>query len=354
MKIFITGIAGFIGYHLAKLLLTEGHEVVGIDSINDYYDTKLKKGRLHDLGLSTDEVSDGVEITSTLNPDVRFIKGQLEDTQLLEQLFDKENFDVVINLAAQAGVRYSLENPKAYISSNVDGFLNILENCRRSKIKNLIYASSSSVYGLNKKVPFSTTDNVDHPISLYAASKKSNELMAHSYSHLFNIPTTGIRFFTVYGPWGRPDMAAFIFTKAIYENKPINVFNKGEMFRDFTYVDDIVKGVYQTILKPATPNPTWKGTTPDPSSSTAPYRILNIGNSSPVKLLDFVKVLEREIGIKANINFQPMQPGDVETTFADTSDLELNYGYKPTTSIQEGVKKFIQWYKSFYLEGHDI
>ena len=347
-KILVTGTAGFIGFHLAKRLLERGDEVIGLDSINDYYDVRVKHGRLAQTGIEIQDVHYGQLTQSAKYPAYRFIQLQLEDTENLNQLFASGQFDTVINLAAQAGVRYSLENPRAYIDSNIVGFVNILEACRHYGVKHLSYASSSSVYGLNETMPFSIHHNVDHPISLYAASKKSNELMAHTYSHLFNLPTTGLRFFTVYGPWGRPDMALFLFTKAILEGKPINIFNNGEMSRDFTYVDDIVEGVIRVNDNPPKGNPEWSGRNPDPGTAKAPYTVYNIGNNSPVKLMDFVTTIENTLGIKAEMNFMPMQPGDVVATYADVQDLIDDLGYKPQTSLEHGVGEFVKWYRDFY------
>src|SRR5690554_614464 len=295
MKVLVTGTAGFIGFHLAQRLLARGDEVVGLDSINDYYDPRVKYGRLQAAGIDPAAIRDGVPIASSTQPRYRFVKGLLEDKALIDQLFASEKFDAVCNLAAQAGVRYSLTNPRAYIDSNIVGFMNILEACRHHNVQNLSYASSSSVYGLNESLPFATSDNVDHPISLYAASKKSNELMAHTYSHLFGIRTTGLRFFTVYGPWGRPDMALFLFTKAALAGEPIQVFNHGNMLRDFTYIDDIIEGVVRVIDNPASPDPAWSGAAPNPGSSSAPYKIYNIGNNNPVKLMDFIDAIENAI-----------------------------------------------------------
>ncbi len=349
MKILVTGTAGFIGYHLAKRLLDRDDEVVGLDNINDYYDLKVKYGRLKDCGIEGDEAIEyGKLIKSSKYDNYSFIKLNLEDREGIERLFKEQKFDRVCNLAAQAGVRYSLTNPHAYVDSNMVGFVNILEACRHNNIEHLAYASSSSVYGLNENMPFSTHDNVDHPISLYAASKKSNELMAHTYSHLFNLPTTGLRFFTVYGPWGRPDMALFLFTKAILEDKPIDVYNYGDMKRDFTYIDDIVEGVVRVIDNPPKGNKNWSGKNPDPSSSKAPYKIYNIGNNNPVKLLDFIEAIEKAIGKEAKKNMLPIQPGDVPATWADVSDLIEDLGYKPNTSIEDGVNSFVKWYREFY------
>ena len=348
MKILVTGTAGFIGSFLALRLLERGDEVIGLDCINDYYDVKIKYGRLKNAGISQEKISHNTLIQSEKYPNYRFINLKLEDRENLFALFKNEKFDKVCNLAAQAGVRYSLVNPYAYIDSNIVGFVNILEACRHHNIKHLAYASSSSVYGLNEGMPFSTSDNVDHPISLYAASKKSNELMAHTYSYLFNLPTTGLRFFTVYGPWGRPDMALFLFTKAILEDKAIDVFNNGEMLRDFTYIDDIVEGVVRVIDNIPTPNPQWNGKNPDPHSSKAPYKIYNIGNNNPVKLMDFIEAIEKEVGKTAQKNMLPLQPGDVPATYANVNDLVSELNYKPNTSIQTGIKKFVKWYREFF------
>lgn len=332
-KILVTGAAGFIGFHLSKRLLDRGDEVIGLDSVNDYYDVNLKKARLAQL-----EGRAGF----------RFVKMGLEDREGIARLFKDEKFDKVINLAAQAGVRYSLINPHAYIDSNIVGFTNILEGCRHNGVKHLVFASSSSVYGANTKMPFSVHDNVDHPVSLYAATKKANELMAHTYSHLYKLPTTGLRFFTVYGPWGRPDMALFLFTKAILEDRPIDVFNNGKMRRDFTYIDDIVEGVIRVTDNVAQPNPNWSGDEPDPGTSYAPYRNYNIGNNSPVELMRFIEVIEDAVGKKAKKNLLPLQPGDVPATYADVDDLINDVGFKPATSIEDGVKRFVEWYKDYY------
>lgn len=348
MKILITGTAGFIGSHLANKLIARGDEIVGLDSINDYYDIRVKYGRLERSGILQDKIQYNQMIQSSKFPNYKFIQLNLEDKGNLEKLFAEEKFDKVVNLAAQAGVRYSLTNPDAYIDANIVGFLNILECCRHHNIKHLTYASSSSVYGLNEQQPFSTKDNVDHPISLYAASKKSNELMAHTYSHLFKIPTTGLRFFTVYGPWGRPDMALFLFTKAIFENKPIDVFNNGNMQRDFTYIDDIVEGIIRVNDNPPKENPDWNPNSDDASVSSAPYKIYNIGNNNPVKLMDFISALENKIGKVAEKNYLPLQAGDVPSTYADVSDLIRDLDYKPETSIQDGIDQFVDWYKDFF------
>lgn len=329
--VLVTGAAGFIGFHLCAKLLKEGHTVVGIDNLNPYYDVNLKKSRLNILQ------GDG---------SFRFYQADLVDKKTLFSIFEEHAFRYVVNLAAQAGVRYSLKNPQAYVSSNLEGFVNILEACRAFPPLHLVYASSSSVYGGNKKVPFSVHDNVDHPVSIYAASKKANELMAHSYASLFNLPTTGLRFFTVYGPWGRPDMALFIFTKGILEGKPIQVFNNGQMERDFTYIDDIVEGIVRLIPRPPKPNPNWEGT--DPSTSSAPYKVYNIGNNKPVSLLRFIEVIEDALGKKAVKEMAPLQDGDVPATFADIEDLVRDTGYKPCTPVEDGVRKFVDWYLDFY------
>jgi UDP-glucuronate 4-epimerase len=349
MKILVTGTAGFIGFHLAKKLLALGHEVVGLDIINDYYDVHLKYARLVQTGINAKKIKYNQAIESSLDTNYRFIKIKLEDRDNLNALFSRENFDRVCNLAAQAGVRYSLENPYAYMDSNIVGFVNILEACRHNHVGHLVYASSSSVYGLNEKIPFSEKDNVDHPISLYAATKKSNELMAHTYSHLFGLPTTGLRFFTVYGPWGRPDMALFIFTKAIIEGKPIHVFNNGDMERDFTYIDDIVEGIFRILTGvPPDGNMNWTGQHPDPASSPAPYKIYNIGNNRPVKLMNFIKAIEENLGLKAIIEYKPMQAGDVRKTWADVERIGSTFNYRPACSVEYGIKQFIIWYRDFY------
>jgi UDP-glucuronate 4-epimerase len=329
MHILVTGSAGFIGYHLSEKLLARGDTVTGLDNLNDYYEVSLKEARLDQLKTQ---------------PAFTFIRADLQDRQALEALFTENNFDAVINLAAQAGVRYSLENPHAYIDSNVVGFTNILECCRHHKIGHLVYASSSSVYGMNASMPFSVHDNVDHPISLYAATKKANELMAHTYSHLYNLPTTGLRFFTVYGPWGRPDMALFLFTKAILAGEPIKVFNNGKMQRDFTYIDDIVEGIIRVTDKPATPNSDWDAASPDPGTSSAPYRLYNIGNNNPVSLMDFIGAIEKALGKTAEKEFLPMQPGDVAATYADIDALIDSIDYHPQTPVQDGINNFIAWY----------
>lgn len=348
MKILITGTAGFIGFHLANYLIKRGDTVVGLDSINDYYDINLKYNRLETAGIPKTEIAYNKLVNSVKHKNYAFIQLQLEDKANLEKLFAEQQFDKVCNLAAQAGVRYSLTNPDAYINSNIVGFLNLLECSRHHNIKHLAYASSSSVYGLNGKSPFATSDNVDHPISLYAASKKSNELMAHTYSHLFKVPTTGLRFFTVYGPWGRPDMALFLFTKAILENKPIQVFNNGNMVRDFTYVDDIVEGVVRVIDNPPAGKQHWDAAHPDPSTSTAPYKVYNIGNNNPVRLMEFIEAIETHLGKKAEKELLPMQPGDVAATCADVQDLVADLNYKPQTKVTTGIKNFVEWYRDYY------
>jgi UDP-glucuronate 4-epimerase len=348
-KVLITGSAGFIGFHTAIRLLNEGYEVVGLDNINDYYDVNLKYGRLKESGIQKESVEWGEKVSSEKYEHYSFYRLKLEDTESINKLFAEYKFDFVIHLAAQAGVRYSLVNPHAYIDSNIKGFLNILEACRHNPVKHLVYASTSSVYGANTKMPFSEHDNVDHPVSLYAATKKANELMAHTYSHLYNIPTTGLRFFTVYGPWGRPDMAIFLFTKAILEGQPIQVFNNGNMQRDFTYIDDIVEGVYRCMLKPAVANPGFDNNNPDPSSSYAPFKIFNIGNSKPVQLLDFIEALEKALGKKAVKEMMSMQAGDVPGTWADTNHLIITTAYNPFTDVKEGIKNFVRWYKSFHF-----
>jgi len=347
-KILITGTAGFIGYHLAKRLTDRGDEITGLDCINDYYDLRIKYGRLASEGLTEEKIEYNKLVESQKKKNYRFIKLKLEDKENLDKLFEQEKFDKVVNLAAQAGVRYSLSNPYAYLDSNLTGFLNIIEACRNNNIKHLVYASSSSVYGLNEQMPFSTSDNVDHPISLYAATKKSNELMAHTYSYLFKIPTTGLRFFTVYGPWGRPDMALFLFTKAILENKPIDIFNFGKMKRDFTYVDDIVEGITRVLDNPPNGNPNWTGKQPNPSESVAPYKIYNIGNSAPVELMQFIEELELVLNKKAIKNYLPIQKGDVPATWADVEDLEKTFNYKPATTVKQGITNFVSWYRDFF------
>lgn len=333
MKVLVTGVAGFIGFNLTARLLREGVNVCGIDNLNDYYDVNLKKTRLSIIGK---------------DPEFEFLLVDLSDREKIKQLFETHQFDYVINLAAQAGVRYSIENPASYIDSNLVGFGNILEGCRHSGVKHLVYASSSSVYGLNTDMPFSVRHNVDHPISLYAASKKANELMAHTYSYLYNLPTTGLRFFTVYGPWGRPDMALFLFTKAILSNEPIKVFNNGDMQRDFTYIDDIVEGVVRVMNTIPKADPDWTSDTPNPSSSCVPYKLYNIGNNQPVALMAFIEAIEKAIGKKAVKEYLPLQAGDVPATYADVNDLIKDTGFKPSTPIVEGINNFVKWYKEYY------
>ncbi len=332
-RYLLTGAAGFIGSHTAHALLDRGDHVIGVDDFNDYYDPALKEDR-----------------AARLDPRDGFVmeRADVADTEAMERIFRDHEPEIVIHLAAQAGVRYSLQNPMAYIQANLVGFANILEGCRHNGVKHLVYASSSSVYGGNTSMPFSVHDNVDHPLSLYAASKKSNELMAHTYSHLYGLPTTGLRFFTVYGPWGRPDMALFLFTKAIVAGEPIDVFNHGKMRRDFTYIDDIVEGVVRTADNVATPNPDWSSDQPDPGTSRAPYRIYNIGNNSPVELMDFIHTIEEAVGKKAEINYMPMQPGDVPATYADVDDLTRDVGFRPATPIKTGITRFVTWYRDYY------
>jgi len=348
MRILVTGSAGFIGFHLTNRLLADGHTVTGVDSLNHYYDVYLKIDRLQHQGIERSEIAYKTPVTSHFNPNYTFWQVNLEDKETMLRVFGKGNFDVVINLAAQAGVRYSLTHPEAYVNSNIAGFVSILECCRHHHIKHLVFASSSSVYGLNKHQPSSTADNTDHPVSIYAASKKSNELMAHSYSHLFSLPVTGLRFFTVYGPWGRPDMAFFIFTKAIVEGKPIKLFNEGKMLRDFTYVDDIVEGIVRVMNRIPQKNASWSDEHGDISSSSAPYKIYNIGNNTSVKLIDLVEAIEHEVGKKAIKQLKPMQAGDVVETFADVNDLMRDIGYQPSTDIKDGIRQFVKWYKEYY------
>ncbi len=363
-NILITGTAGFIGFHLANRLMAAGHVITGIDNINDYYSPQLKLDRLRASGFhinkdyktsqsekmegQAEATGDSLQGITSSKGDYSFYKMDLADRDALMKLFASGKFDYVVNLAAQAGVRYSLTNPQAYVDANITGFLNILEACRAYPVKHLVYASSSSVYGKNTVMPFSVSHNVDHPVSLYAASKKSNELMAHTYSHLFGIPATGLRFFTVYGPWGRPDMALFLFTRAIIEGKPIQVFNEGNMMRDFTYVDDIVEGIVRVMERPAGPDSSWDSRRPDPATSDVPHRVYNIGRGKPVKLLDFVATLEKNLGTRAQKQLLPMQAGDVPATWADTAALEQDTGYKPATPIEEGIEKFVEWYRNYY------
>ena len=348
MKILVTGTAGFIGSFTAVRLAERGDEVIGVDNLNDYYDVNLKYGRLERDGMARQNAETGEWVQSAKHPKYRFRRLDLENRRAVEDLFAKEGFDRVCHLAAQAGVRYSLVNPYSYIGANIAGFMNILEGCRHHSIKHLVYASSSSVYGLNEKYPFSVQDNVDHPISLYAATKKANELMAHTYSHLYALATTGLRFFTVYGPWGRPDMALFLFTRAILENKAIDVFNHGKMKRDFTYIDDIVTGVVKVLDRPPAGDMSRDGKIPDPSMSRAPYRLYNIGNNSPVELMAFIGAIERALGKEARKNMLPMQPGDVPATWADVDDLVRDFGYAPAVKVEEGVERFVAWYREYY------
>lgn len=338
MKVLVTGVAGFIGYHVAQQLLIQNIQVVGIDNLNDYYDVSLKHSRLKNLETYTQEHK------------FEFIKLDISDNAAVEKLFEQNKFDCVIHLAAQAGVRYSIENPHAYVQSNIVGFLNILEGCRHQKVAHLVYASSSSVYGLNSKMPFSENIAVNHPLSFYGATKRANEIMAHSYSSLYGLPTTGLRFFTVYGPWGRPDMALFKFTKSILEGQPIDVFNYGKHKRDFTYIDDIVQGILAVAQHPAKANPQFNTVTPDPATSNVPWRIYNIGNSNPVELQTYIELIEQNLGKKAVMNLLPLQPGDVPDTYADVSNLSRDVNYKPTTSVQTGIKEFIDWYTKYYVE----
>jgi UDP-glucuronate 4-epimerase len=332
-KILVTGAAGFIGFHLSRRLLERGNEVVGVDNMNPYYDVTLKEARL---------------LLLEKNGAFRFIRADIADRKAMAALFEEERFDIVVNLAAQAGVRYSLENPYAYVESNIAGFMNVLEGCRHQHVRHLVFASSSSVYGANTRMPFSVHDNVDHPLSLYAATKKANELMAHTYASLYGLPCTGLRFFTVYGPWGRPDMALFLFTRAILEGRPIDVFNEGQMERDFTYIDDIVEGVARIMERIPVPDAAWNGASPDPAISFAPYRLYNIGNNQPVALMDFIAILEGHLGREAKKNFLPMQAGDVPATFADVDDLMADADFKPATPIEEGIRRFVAWYREYY------
>ena len=333
MKVLVTGAAGFIGFHVCRRLLERGDEVIGIDNLNAYYEVSLKHARLDEL---------------TPFSRFHFILMDIVDRDAMAELFAREKFDRVVHLAAQAGVRYSLENPHAYADSNLVGFLNVLEGCRQSTVQHLVYASSSSVYGLNETMPFSVHDNVDHPVSLYAATKKSNELMAHAYSHLYQLPVTGLRFFTVYGPWGRPDMSPFLFVRAILEGKPLKIFNQGRHRRDFTFIDDIVEGVVRVLDRAAAPHAEWSGLHPDPATGRAPYRVYNIGNSEPVELLDYIELIEKAIGKTTEKILLPLQPGDVEHTYADVTDLEQNTGYRPKVSIVDGIERFVAWYRCFY------
>ncbi len=332
-KVLVTGAAGFIGFHLSRRLLAEGRTVVGLDNMNDYYDPAIKEARAAILKEA---------------PLFTLVRRDMADRGFMKEFFEEERFDAVVNLAAQAGVRYSLVNPHSYVDTNLVGFANILEGCRHTGVRHLVFASSSSVYGINTRMPFSVHDNVDHPVSLYAASKKANELMAHTYAHLFRLPCTGLRFFTVYGPWGRPDMALFLFTKAILAGKPIDVFNYGRMRRDFTYIDDIVEGVVRVMDRIPEPDPAWSGASPDPGTSSAPYRIYNIGNNEPVELMRFIEILEETLGRKAEKRLLPIQPGDVPETYADIEDLERDVGFRPATSLETGIPRFVEWYREFY------
>ena len=332
-KVLVTGAAGFIGYHLSKRLLKDGYQVTGIDSLNPYYDVRLKEDRIARL---------------TPYDNFTFLKCDLADKRELEKVFEKNGFDVIVNLAAQAGVRYSLQNPNAYVQANLVGFINVLECCRYGQVKHLVFASSSSVYGANTRMPFSVHHNVDHPVSIYAATKKANELMAHTYSHLYGLPCTGLRFFTVYGPWGRPDMALFLFTRAILAEETIRVFNHGKMRRDFTYIDDIIEGVVRVMARAPEPDPAWSGDKPDPGTSTGPYRIYNIGNNNPVDLMVFIETIEKVLGKEAKKEFMGLQPGDVVATYADIDDLSKAVDFKPRTPLEEGIRKFIGWYKDYY------
>lgn len=348
MKVLVTGAAGFIGSAVAKRLLDRGDSVVGLDNINDYYDPELKYWRLSILGIAKESVGWYKFADSAIYPEFKFIRMNLEDKQAMQMLFANGNFDAVINLGAQAGVRYSITNPDAYIESNIDGFINILEGCRHNAVKHLVYASSSSVYGLNGKVPFSEHDGIAHPVSLYAATKKSNELMAHAYSKLYNLPTTGLRFFTVYGPAGRPDMSPFLFIDAILHDRSIKVFNNGDMWRDFTYIDDIVEGIVRILDVIPQPNKDWDETIPDPATSPAPYRVYNIGNQQPTRLMDYIACIEKAIGREAKKDFLPMQQGDVYQTYADSSALGEATGFKPDTPLQVGIDRTVAWFKQFY------
>lgn len=348
-KILVTGTAGFIGFHLCKALLELGYEVIGLDNVNDYYDVNLKYARLEQHGIDYKIMRYGEIVTSKLYPNYRFIQCNLQDQLKIANLFEEEKFTGVVNLAAQAGVRYSMENPFLYIESNVNGFMNILEACRNNEVGHLVYASTSSVYGLNTHMPLSESTPTEHPMTLYAATKKANEMMAHSYSHLFKLPTTGLRFFTVYGTWGRPDMALFIFTKAILKGEPVQMFNHGDMVRDFTYVDDIVEGIIRSLDNPPKPNEGWAdASSPDPATSSAPYRIYNIGNGNPIKISAYIEAIEEALNLKAVKQLMPMQLGDVPATHADVNALSINLGFTPRTSVKVGVKNFIDWYKLYY------
>ena len=347
-KILVTGTAGFIGFHLTSRLVSEGYEVVGLDIINDYYDINLKYSRLEFLGINKERILLNRKVSSSVYSNLNFIQSDLANHEFIVEMMKSELFDYVVNLAAQAGVRYSIDNPLAYSHSNVDGFLSILEGARHSKVKHLVYASTSSVYGLNTSMPLKETSPTEHPMALYAATKKANEMMAHSYSHLFDLPTSGLRFFTVYGPWGRPDMALFLFAEAIRKGKPINVFNHGRMIRDFTYVGDIVESISRLIVRPPERNTDWDGNNPRIDSSSAPYKIFNVGNGSPVQLIRYIEAVEEAMGSKGIYNMMDIQPGDVPATHADTTTLEKYIGFKPQTTVEEGVNRFISWYKNYY------
>jgi len=346
-KILITGTAGFIGYHLTGKLLEQGYQVVGLDNINDYYSVDLKYRRLQNHRIELDKIKEHILLSSKKNPNYSFVKADLADHDFIVGFMKEHQFDYVVNLAAQAGVRYSIDNPRAYTHSNIDGFLSILEGARFSDVKHLVYASTSSVYGLDTQMPLSEKFPTEHPMSLYSATKKANEMFAHTYSHLFNVPTTGLRFFTVYGPWGRPDMALFLFADAMLKGQPINVFNHGKMIRDFTYVGDIVESISRLLPKPAKSNPDWNGANPDIPTSSAPYQVFNIGNSNPVPLMDYIEALEEALEKKAEKNFLPMQAGDVPATHADTQALEEYVNFRPNTSVKEGVRRFVEWYKEY-------
>lgn len=348
MKILVTGAAGFIGSSVVGQLVKEGNIVVGIDNINDYYDPNLKYGRLKELGINESDIEWNKATTSSIWPDFIFIRSDIRDKEKLTKIFEEGHFDSVVHLAAQPGVRYSITNPQAYIENNVNGFLNILEGCRHNKVKHLVFASSSSVYGLNGKIPFSESDSAVHPVSLYAATKKSNELMAHAYSSIYGLPVTGLRFFTVYGPWGRPDMSPFLFIDGILKGNPIKVFNNGDMWRDFTYIDDIVNGITRIVKVVPQTNPQWDSAKADPSSSSAPYRIYNIGNQHPTRILDYISAIEEELGSKAIKQMEPMQAGDVYQTYADSSALAEATGFTPCTSLKEGIHHTVAWFRSYY------
>lgn len=347
-KILITGAAGFIGFNLVNTIVHSEYEVIGIDNINNYYDTNLKLDRLKELGIDCESIAEKKENKSLKFNNFRFFKLDIKDNQALAELFQIEKFDYVCHLAAQAGVRYSLLNPHSYVENNLIGFLIILEGCRDNGIKYLVYASSSSVYGLNEKIPFSVKDNVDHPISIYAATKKANELLAHSYSHLFKLPTTGLRFFTVYGPWGRPDMSPMIFVNSIINNIPLKIFNNGDLMRDFTYIDDIIEGIVRVIFTPSKPSKDWNPSSPNPAESSAPFKIYNIGNSHPVKLLDYIETFEKILNKSAIKELCPMQPGDVYGTYSDVFELKRDFDYCPNTKLEDGIKRFIDWHVSYY------